>query len=240
MYGLVIEGVRFMIREKYGEKTLEEVLVKCHLSGQTLSTHDRYSEKMVPNMLVAVCEVLGITMEEVGVLAGRYFVLFMVKHGYGELMQVMGRRFADFLKGLDNLHEYFRFSYPKIRPPSFYCSRESSTGLTLHYRSRRQGYIAYVMGQLIEVAKLFFKQDIQLQVTNRQQKGSFQFVVIKVRFDNTAIEADRRLKEKSMTLNEYLPVDSYSFLSMFPYFVTFNKKLEVQLCGRALMNVVPD
>lgn len=27
---------------------------------------------------------------------------------------------------------------------------------------------------------------------------------------------------------------------MFPYFVTFNKKLEVQLCGRALMNIVPD
>jgi guanylate cyclase len=83
-------------------------------------------------------------------------------------------------------------------------------------------------------------KDARLQVTNRQQKGSFQFVVIKVRFDNGAIEADRKLKEKSMTLNEYLPVDSFSFLSMFPYFITFNKKLEVQLCGRALMNVVPD
>lgn len=70
MYGLVVEGVRFMIREKFDEKILTDVLMKCHLSGQTLSTHDRYSEKMVPNMLVALCEVAGITMEEVGVLAG--------------------------------------------------------------------------------------------------------------------------------------------------------------------------
>lgn len=28
----------------------------------------------------------------------------------------------------------------------------------LHYRSRRQGYVAYVMGQLKEIAKVFYDQ----------------------------------------------------------------------------------
>lgn len=91
-------------------------------------------------------------------------------------MRVMGRRFSDFVKGLDNIHEYFRFrspswspfkslSYPKIRPPSFYCSSENADGLVLHYRSRRQGYIAYVMGQLMELARTFYKQEIELQAS---------------------------------------------------------------------------
>lgn len=50
-------------------------------------------------------------------------------------MRVLGRTFPQFLNGLDNLHEYLRFSFPKLKPPSFYCEHESRTGLTLHYRS---------------------------------------------------------------------------------------------------------
>ena len=38
----------------------------------------------------------------------------MISNGYGELLQVMGRRFSDFLKGMDNLHEYFRFRFVGI------------------------------------------------------------------------------------------------------------------------------
>lgn len=57
----------------------------------------------------------------------------------------------DFLNGLDNLHEYMRYTYPRMRPPSFYVEKESAHGLTLHYRSRRRGYVHYVIGQISEV-----------------------------------------------------------------------------------------
>jgi guanylate cyclase len=50
----------------------------------------------------------------------------------------------DFLNGLDNLHEYLRFSYPKMKAPSFFVENESKAGLTLHYRTRRRGFINYV------------------------------------------------------------------------------------------------
>jgi guanylate cyclase len=55
-------------------------------------------------------------------------------------------------------------SYPRIRPPSFYTTNESSNGLTLHYRSRRQGYLGYVMGQLIEIGTIFFNQQTSVMV----------------------------------------------------------------------------
>lgn len=58
-------------------------------------------------------------------------------------LQVLGRHVRDFVNGLDNLHEYLRFSYPKVQPPTFFCQEESATGVTLHYRSeawrRRKG-----------------------------------------------------------------------------------------------------
>ena len=63
-------------------------------------------------------------------------------------IQVLGRHMRDFLNGLDNLHAYLRTSYPKMRTPSFFVDNETAHGLTLHYRSKRKGYLHYVMGQI--------------------------------------------------------------------------------------------
>ena len=51
------------------------------------------------------------------------------------MIRVLGRRLVDFLNGIDTLHEVLmKFSYDKMRPPSFYVEAETSTGLILNYR----------------------------------------------------------------------------------------------------------
>lgn len=62
------------------------------------------------------------------------------------LVQVLGRNVRDFINELDNLHEYFRFSFPKVQPPSFCVEEECETSLTLHYRSTRKGFTQFVKG----------------------------------------------------------------------------------------------
>lgn len=79
---------------------------------------------------------------------GVYFVSFVGHHGYDRLLSVLGRHMRDFLNGLDNLHEYLKFSYPRMKAPSFFCERETSKGLTLHYRSTRKGFLWYTIGQI--------------------------------------------------------------------------------------------
>ncbi|KAK8759539.1 hypothetical protein V5799_002830 [Amblyomma americanum] len=78
---------------------------------------------------------------------GVYFVSFLAQYGYDRVLSVLGRHMRDFLNGLDNLHEYLKFSYPRMKAPSFFCEDESSTGLTLHYRSTRRGYLWYTVGE---------------------------------------------------------------------------------------------
>lgn len=78
---------------------------------------------------------------------GVFFVSFLAQYGYDRVLSVLGRHMRDFLNGLDNLHEYLKFSYPKMKAPSFFCEDESSTGLTLHYRSTRRGYLWYTVGE---------------------------------------------------------------------------------------------
>lgn len=35
-------------------------------------------------------------------------------------------------------------------------------------------------------------------------------------------------------------MDSYAFLTMFPFFIAFNKKMEIVLVGNALMKIMSD
>ena len=62
-----------------------QVSPRHHDSQSLCSTHERYSEKMVPDMLAAACELTGASMEQIGILSGRYFVHFMIMNGYGRL-----------------------------------------------------------------------------------------------------------------------------------------------------------
>lgn len=83
---------------------------------------------------------------------GVFFIGFVSQYGYDRVLSVLGRHMRDFLNGLDNLHEYLKFSYPRMRAPSFICENETRQGLTLHYRSKRRGFVYYTMGQIREVS----------------------------------------------------------------------------------------
>ena len=46
---------------------------------------------------------------------GYYFVEFVCEFGYGDVLALLGRQLRDFLNGLDNLHEYLKYSYPRSK-----------------------------------------------------------------------------------------------------------------------------
>ena len=107
---------------------------------------------------------LGVSEREFMDQMGVCFVGFVGQYGYDRVLSVLGRHMRDFLNGLDNLHEYLKFSYPRMKAPSFICENETKEGLTLHYRSKRRGFVYYAMGQIREVsfvalAILFFQFD---------------------------------------------------------------------------------
>lgn len=101
-------------------------------------------------------QVLNVPEKEFMDQMGVCFVSFVSQYGYDRVLSVLGRHMRDFLNGLDNLHEYLKFSYPRMKAPSFICENETKQGLTLHYRSKRRGFVYYTMGQIREVCSLFF------------------------------------------------------------------------------------
>jgi len=88
-------------------------------------------------------QVLGVTEKEFFDQMGVHFVGFVGQYGYDRVLSVLGRHVRDFLNGLDNLHEYLKFSYPRMRAPSFICENETRQG-TGTASSRKNSFVLII------------------------------------------------------------------------------------------------
>ena len=134
----------------------------------------------------------------------------------------MGRELRDFLNGLDNLHEYLKFSYPRcsggqrqptelyrftlspvfrIRAPSYFVDNETPQGLMLHYRSKRRGFTTYTIGQLKAVAETYYKMEMAIEVKESE-----------IKFDT--VHVSFQVITKEITYNVTLHYNKITFLSL--------------------------
>lgn len=147
MYGLIFENLSQYVCSMYGVDRWDEIRRRSRVELASFSTHEVYPDNFIPKLVAKACKVLKVSEREFLEGMGVFFVSFLAQYGYDRVLSVLGRHMRDFLNGLDNLHEYLKFSYPKMKAPSFFCEDESSTGLTLHYRSTRRGYLWYTVGE---------------------------------------------------------------------------------------------
>ena len=56
---------------------------------------------------------------------GAYFVGLTEKLGYFTFIEHLGRELRDFFLNLDNLHDYLKFKFPRMKPPSFFVQEET-------------------------------------------------------------------------------------------------------------------
>ena len=73
-------------------------------------------------------------------------------------------------------------SVSRLRAPSYFCDNETDTGLHLHYRSKRRGFVHYTMGQLKAVAETFYKIKLEIEVMDQEIKFDTIHVSFKVIF----------------------------------------------------------
>ncbi|XP_072172124.1 soluble guanylate cyclase gcy-31-like [Diadema setosum] len=237
MYGLLIESVCEFIKEKFGEAAWLKIRDRSRVHEYTFVTHRMYSEKIIPRLAQAVHDITGYEKNKFMDETGVQFVLFLKKYDYDSMLRVLGRSLRDFLNGLDNLHEYLRFSYPKMKPPSFFCTDESVNGLTLHYRTKRQGYTHYVKGQLKQVAKQFYNRDVKVEVLEeRQASKDTLYVKFLLKFDNKEFSARTRL---SGSMNGHAQLRANLFFDVFPFHIVFDKDMRITNTGRGLNAILP-
>ncbi|KAK8402592.1 hypothetical protein O3P69_000761 [Scylla paramamosain] len=238
MYGLLIENFSEFIKNDYGEDKWEEIRREADIEHMDFSTHKIYSENLLPKLSRAAVTVLGIPNDEIMFAMGSFFVEFVGQYGYDRVLSVLGRHVRDFLNGLDNLHEYLKFSYPRMRPPSFFCESESSEGMVLHYRSKRRGYAHYTMGQIKQVASHFYNTDMKVELVREEFIFDTTHVTFQLTFDNRAYANQINLtlirEERS------LPLRGNILFEIFPFCILFGSNMQVRYIGNSMMQIMPE
>ena len=230
MYGLLLESVRFHMKQKYGQEAWEKICRQCGLKNASFTTANSYSDTIMPKLSEACAKVLpcGRQSDSYMEYFGNCFVNFTNTLGYSTVLKVYSRSFRDFLDNIDSLHEHLRFEFPRLQSPSFECTDESTSGLTLHYRSRRYGYKDYVIGQVKEIAKMYFNIEIEVIVLDEADiVTSFGVrrchITYRVIFDNSSFKP---LVTQHRYLNSLsVPVDLVFNISPFSFLI--NKDLEI-------------
>ena len=235
MYGLLLDSIQKFIREKYGEHYWVAVRRRAKLSNHWFVTHEVYSDSVMTDLIDSAAAVLGEDRDNVMKMFGEFFVKNIGRYGYARLLRVLGRDMRDFLNGLDNLHEYLRFSYTKMRPPVFSCEKETPRGMLLHYLTKREGYLPYVVGQLLTVGRIYSKE-ITIEILSEQTGPDGLHVVLDLQFDNHELLAHTVENPLGNSLN----VDGTTFLSIFPFCVVFDKEMVIGIVGRKLNRVLPN
>ncbi|CAG9804018.1 unnamed protein product [Chironomus riparius] len=237
MYGLLLENLSEYVKAIYGDEKWDEIRRQAGISSTSFSVHEDYDEDLLNKLATTAQDVLGVTEKEFMDEMGVYFVNFVSQYGYDRVLSVLGRHMRDFLNGLDNLHEYLKFSYPMMRAPSFFCENETRHGLTLHYRTRRKGFVYYTMGQIRQVARHFYNKDMQIDLVKSDFLGETNHYTFQLSFDNRAFS----LASLAMTREEkHLPISASVLFDIFPFCIIFGSDMVVRSLGNSLMVIMPE
>ena len=234
MYGLLLDCIQKFLREKYGEHYWAIIRRRAKLQNHWFVTHEVYSDSVMSDLVEAAASTLGEDRDYVMQMFGEYFVQNIGRYGYARLLRVLGRDMRDFLNGLDDLHEYLRFSYPKMRAPSFFCEQETPEGMVMHYTTKRRGYLPYVIGQLRAVG-LIYQKELEISVISEINASEGCHVILDLKFDNTELLKMRRPSQVYQDFQISGPV----FLDVFPFSFVFDKKMHIAGIGKKLQDVMP-
>lgn len=91
----------------------------------------------------------GLPREPLLEMLGEYYLTFLQKRGYGEILRNLGHNVLEFVQNLDSVHALVKRDYPDMVAPSFRCDADSSTDrMVLHYYSQRTGLYPIIKGVL--------------------------------------------------------------------------------------------
>lgn len=244
VYGLLLENIHTLLVNRYGSEIWQKIREHAGIQHHHFTTHTIYSDTIFQTLVNSAVEITGDSKDSILEATGALFVSFIGQYGYDKILRVLGRHIRDFLNGLDNLHEFMRFTYPKLKAPSFFCTEETETGMKIHYRSSRKGFLYYVIGQIKEVGKLYYSQDVEVEVlAERETKEGFS-AVMQLFFDNKAFVASHRRPKRHSVISLSEDPDNVNismdvFYEVFPFHIVYDHSMVITSTGSSLNAVLP-
>jgi len=170
MYGIVNKAIESLVIENFGEAKWKIIKESSDIDVDFFMSNEPYDDDITFKLANAVSKEMNISLSDVFITFGEYWVLKTGKEKYGSLMEAGGSNLKGFLKNLPTFHNRIMLFYPKLTPPEFKISNEEEKSIYIHYYSKREGLKDFVRGLLQGLGKLY-NTTIQIDLLEDRDKG---------------------------------------------------------------------
>lgn len=184
MYGLVNQAVQGLITKEFGEKKWNEIKAKAGFKDPIFVSMRKYDDSITYDLVTAASEVLNVSAEDLLEAFGEYWVLYTAEEGYGEMLDMAGSTFEEFLGNLNHLHRRVGDVMPELTPPSFECETISEHEMRLYYITKRPGLNSMVLGLVKGLGKRFSVKDLNVVLEETKKEGEVLKSAFKISWKN--------------------------------------------------------
>ena len=170
MYGIVNKAIQDLVITNFGEQKWEDIRERSGIEEDFFIISEAYDDDITYKLAGAVSEEMKMSVSDVLVAFGEWWVMKTTKEKYGGLMQSGGSTLKEFLVNLPLFHNRVMLIYPKLTPPEFKVSEVSEKSLNLHYFSKREGLQDFVRGLIQGLGKMF-NTPVEIELLQTRDDG---------------------------------------------------------------------
>lgn len=168
MYGLVNKAIKDLVVTNHGEETWKEICRLSDFHDEEFIGMNPYPDKLTYDLVKNASMVLKADAAAILEAFGEYWILYTADEGYGDLMDLTGSTFVEFLGNLDMLHYRINNIMPELAAPQFSTRNETENSVELEYRSHRVGLVPMLYGLIKGLGKRF---DLVVSTEQIQEKN---------------------------------------------------------------------
>jgi hypothetical protein len=171
MYGIINQAIQGLVTDNFGRDVWSTIKQQSNISEETFLSNQLYDDEITYRLATVSAEVLNISVEQVLMQFGEYWILKIGKEKYGSLLKAGGNNFKEFLVNIPNFHSRVMLMYPKIFPPEFKITHETENSLYLHYYSERKGFTSFMHGLIVGLSKLY-TVEVNVELLSDRNSGN--------------------------------------------------------------------
>lgn len=171
MYGIVNKAIESLVVANFGEDKWESIKLRSGIDIDFFISTEPYDDDITFKLATAVAEEMDMTVSDVLIAFGEWWVVKTTKEKYGSLMKAGGDDLKDFLINLPLFHNRIMLIYPKLTPPEFKVTEVMENSINLHYYSKRKGLQEFVRG-LIQGLGIMYSTPVKINLVQSRTQGS--------------------------------------------------------------------
>ncbi|MCG9791627.1 heme NO-binding domain-containing protein [Flavobacterium algicola] len=171
MYGIVNKSIEDLVVANFGQDKWDAIHLRSGVDIDFFLSNEIYDDDVTYKIATAVSEEMDMSLNDVLVTFGEWWVMRTTKDKYPGLLESGGNNLRDFLVNLPNFHNRVMLIYPKLSPPEFKVTDVEEAGLHLHYFSKREGLQDFVRGILQGLGQLY-NAPVTLELLQSRNEGS--------------------------------------------------------------------